>query len=365
MAFFFVADINMFSESRLYPKSIFVYIFHLLNKLHQNSPKTVLSTKMYMPNLVPRDVHHLWLQPNEKPSRNKVPDQARAGIHRRNQEEHSEQNQRQRSLYAPPLSAYSSERPGASLPSRDSSSAGSDQNDIILNDIESRIRELRSIRTLGYSYLAPLGIGKTMRTLNEEMDIKRQMDEQYQTEAPTAENLLGEGDNAQEGDDAESTDAIYNGDLESGREVPVDEQGETQATEQVDLDDEIPEAEENSYDHIYDQASEDEIVYEGQQAYERQYDQGFMVSEEYQEEENISEPQTTRSGYTRDQLMTPEQGFVNRRNPNTSLASSRPNVSFSSSFSNSNIQHDTFNDSTHPGEISVNESDLDMVIDDD
>lgn len=322
-----------------------------------------------MPNLVPRDVHHLWLQPNEKPnSRNKVPDPTRANIHRRNQEDHNEQSQRQRTFYAPPLSAYSSERPGAAVPSRDVSSAGSDQNDAILNDIETRIKELRSIRTLGYSYLAPLGIGKTMRTLNEEMDIKRQMDEQFQAEAPTAENLLGEGDPQEEdgNEDAESTDAIYNGDLESGREqLPVDEQGETQATEQVDLDDEIPEAEENSYDHIYDQASEDEIIYEGQPAYERQYDQGFMVSEEYQEEENVVDPQSIRSPYTRDQLLTPEQAFVNRRNPNTSLASSRPNVSFSSSFSNSNIQHDSFNDSTHPGDISVNESDLDMVIDDD
>lgn len=339
-----------------------------------------------MPNLIPRDVHHLWLQPNEKPNNKNKPESTRTNLYRRTPEDDYDLNQLQRSAYAPPLSAYSSERPGAILPSRDISSAGSDQNDAILNDIEFRTRELKTIKTLGYSYLAPLGVGKTMKALNEEMEIKRQMDEQYQAEAPTAENLLGEGDNV---DDPELNEDIQNDNVQNvnstsasaslgtprriqPEETQNDSQIETQATEQINLDDEIPEAEENSYDHIYDQAndhSEEEIFYDGQPAYERQYDQDFMVSEEYQVEENLQTPPVrTRGVQTRDQLVTPE---ISNGGANTTIGNDRnngrTNASFSSSFNSfHNNAHASFNDTTtHPGDISINESDLDMVLDDD
>lgn len=326
-----------------------------------------------MPNLMPRDIHHLWMQPNEKTSNKNKSDSSRNNLFRRNQEDDSELNQRQRILYAPPLSAYSSERPGAMLPSRESqssataSSTETDFNDLIFNDIEQKMRELRSIRTLGDSYLAPVGVGKTMKTLHEEMQIKEQMKEQYQHEAPTAENLLGEGDNVVEDEDIEGSDQVGEALQRNEQPIQPDGQEETQATEQIDLDDEIPEAEENTYDHIYDQAndmSENEIEYDDQTAYERQYDEGFMVSEEYQQDDEEVTPRNNRPtgvNYTREQIRTPEYSPVNNE------TSGRQNATFSSSFNSfSRNVRDSFNDTTtHPGDISINESDLDMVLDDD
>lgn len=325
-----------------------------------------------MPNLIPRDIHHLWMQPNERSSsKNKL--DPRHNINRRTQEDDNDMSQRQRISYAPPLSAYSSERPGAMISTKDSNNTTStDYNDLIFSDIEHKMRQIRSIRTLGDSYLAPVGIGKTMKTLYEEQEIKKQMDQQYQAEAPTAENLLGEGDNAIEDEDDEDDDEEegYHVSQEpqhisGAQELQASAQEGTQATEQIDLDDEIPEADDNSYDHIYDQVdggSEQELEYDDQTAYERQYDQGFMVSEEYQRSEEDVTPRGHRSvNYAREQIRTPENVQVNE--PMTV----RQNATFSSSFGSfSRNVRDSLNDSTYSGgDVSVNESDLDMVLDND
>ncbi|CCH42935.1 Midasin [Wickerhamomyces ciferrii] len=367
---------------------------------------------MYMPSLIPRDIHHLWIQKDGQAIKKK---EGQRNNQLRNPFLNDDQTHRRRPHFAPPLSAYSSDRPGTMY----SQGANSlDINDPMF-DIEVRMDALRSLRSLGHDYLAPIGIDRTQKAIDEEREMRRQMEEQHRSEVPTAENLMGEGEAVEEEEDVIAIDELEqeeqqqqqqqqpgNNVIEEEEEIRGESGGEqqqqgdqqnedTQPTEEVNLDDDIPEAEENSYDHIYDEADEPEdrdVMYEGDSAFERQYDEGFMVSEEYQEvdsaEEEIRTVDTPRieeryQRFMRHDFQTPNStstsntnGGNNTANENSGNANSsfindnninRGNVSISSNFSHSNIQHDTFNDtttSTHPGDVSVNESDLDMVIDD-
>ncbi|KAH3680550.1 hypothetical protein WICPIJ_008241 [Wickerhamomyces pijperi] len=264
---------------------------------------------MFMPNLIPRDVHHIWLKTESTTNQEAATSTTSFSSSSQSQNQAARPNtqpqQRPTSFanYAPPLSSYSSERPGAILHSSLRSINESNSNyygnipDMVSTDVELRLRQLRSIRTLGFSYLAPLGIGKTMETLEEENMIKRQMSEQFQNEASTAENLLGEADNAGNNSNTENGAGAaqfrnqnnMNAVPDAQQQVqesqqlnfpPVQghDQPETQETE-VNLDDLISDAE--SYSNNYELDDENDLIVNDGETFESQYDRGFMVREQY------------------------------------------------------------------------------------
>lgn len=96
----------------------------------------------------------------------------------------------------PPLSSYSSACVGATISTVPSSSFS--------NEVESRLAYLNSIKTYGYSYLKPLGIGRTMQNIIDEQNLEIQ-ENGHATEytesmanaavAGTAENFLTDTNN--------------------------------------------------------------------------------------------------------------------------------------------------------------------------
>lgn len=289
-----------------------------------------------MPNLIPRDVHHLWLQKNQV---------ERANIKKNNDDETTTITTITTTNYAPPLSSYSSERPGA-LILDGKSNEDFYSNDLIQNDIQIKLRQLKSIRTLGYSYLTPLGIGKTMETLDEELQIRRQMEQQLESEPATAENLLGEANDLRN--------------EEEQIQSPQTQQPEIQRTPQpeiVNFDDEIPEAEENSYSLAYDDEEDLEPVNDANE-FESQYDRGFMVTEQFESQE-INEEDDIPQQHA--QFITPTRHELSNSNTSEQVGrfvqNNLRNLSGSTSFNTTDNSFDNVN-------ASINESDLDMTIDD-
>lgn len=196
-----------------------------------------------------------------------------------------------------------------------------DGTDEIQQTIGERSKQLKAIRTLGYEYLTPLGVGKTMQMIQEDIEMRRQMEEQMQQEVPTAENLLGEVDQEQ---------------LEHQVQVGVAEEEEPGTPVEPDMDGDIPEAEEANYDE-YD---EDEGT-----TFERQYDRAFMVTEQYQapaeQVEHVEEPQGAH-------FVTPTRDEVQANRFHSGSTPVTTHLSDSS---------------FDAGNVSVNGSDLDMTID--
>ncbi|GMM37093.1 hypothetical protein DASC09_044180 [Saccharomycopsis crataegensis] len=163
---------------------------------------------MFLPNLMPANSHHLWLDDDDKGSkylrrRKILGNNGASGT--RNQRQRQQQQSAMRSVggpfdtgsargaaFAPPLSSYSSACVGATISSLSSS-------DIFLNELDSRLVQLDRIKTYGFTYLKPLGIGKTMQTLIDEKNMELQENGNHEfTEsmAGTAENLVGNTDNS-------------------------------------------------------------------------------------------------------------------------------------------------------------------------
>lgn len=170
---------------------------------------------MFTPNIVPRDIHTLWLDSQQEPN-------------------------------VPVSSSWLVE----SL--RDGFDA--ETSGIV------RQQQLNRIRTLGYNYLKPAGIGKTMMLLGEEREMKRQV----MGEETTAENLMGEGNQ-----------------LSQSEQQPEDEQQDPQDPQDPESEHE-PEPEIDMNANLDDQVEEAE-EYEVSQDYAAQYEEGFMVNEEYEE----------------------------------------------------------------------------------
>ena len=186
-------------------------------------------------------------------------------------------------------------------------------NDQIQNDIQLKLRHLKSMRTLGYSYLAPLGVGKTMEMIDEEIEMKRQMEEQFESQQPaTVENLMGEVNDlgepqvqAQTEATPQTQDQTHSHTHSHSHMADQDGEGHGQAAEGVDLDDDIPEAEENSYSLAYDD-DDLEPVHDVNQ-FETQYDRGFMVEEQYesQDVDELSQRQPRNQEQQHTQFATP------------------------------------------------------------
>ncbi|AOA61281.1 Hypothetical protein PP7435_CHR1-0194 [Komagataella phaffii CBS 7435] len=122
---------------------------------------------MYLPNLMTRDVHHLWMYPSKEESKLSV------SILERKKTKKTTQN----NSFAPPLTSYSSETPGSTSLTRNHESRGPNNGLIITEEtsvhqhnlnylshqVSSKLNELDSYRTLGFNYLQPPGISTTMK----------------------------------------------------------------------------------------------------------------------------------------------------------------------------------------------------------
>ncbi|CDR38981.1 CYFA0S02e09956g1_1 [Cyberlindnera fabianii] len=298
---------------------------------------------MYMPNLIPRDVHHLWLNRDDGPTVNGNSDE-RVGSSGYG-------------LSAPPLSSYSSQRPGP------------------VNTGDEKLRQLRSIRTFGFSYLAPLGVGKTMQTLVEERELRKQMEEQFQSDNPTVENLMGEVGQPQmnseilaeeqqgqeQGFEQDTEQEQQNRQQQQQHQTPTQAPLPSQQTPQQipqaqtpvrDLDDDIPDADDADYGG-YD----DEIEDTGN-TLERQYDRGFMVSEQYEREDDINQDVVEEEQGQGQGQAAPVQ-FATPMHNNSRLS----HLAHSGSMNSIATGASGF-ESSFEANISMNASDLDMTIDD-
>lgn len=99
--------------------------------------------------------------------------------------------------YAPPLAAYSASHCGLSIASAEYNRAlqmmsftGVRDIPILTPQILHRLDNLRQIRNMGYDLLAPIGINRTMRDLDEEAHIA---EDDAESPAGHAENLLTTG----------------------------------------------------------------------------------------------------------------------------------------------------------------------------
>ncbi|ODV73913.1 uncharacterized protein CYBJADRAFT_80293 [Cyberlindnera jadinii NRRL Y-1542] len=284
---------------------------------------------MYTPDLTPQDFHRLWLDNDEKK-------------HSKSKSEKASSSESPRS--APPLSSYSSTRPGASL----------DNADEVQQSISQRVRQLRDIRTLGFEYLTPLGVGKTMQMVQDELELRRQLNDQMNDGAPTAENLLGEATLEQQLPLQEEGQHQYSVTEVQGAEEPeasrTEEDGplpEAQNLELLgDLDDDVPEADEAVYDMSYNDEVEDVRTFESQ------YDRGFMVAEQYEADSAEHEDAQRRDSAPVAHFITPTHinGENQHRNEQQRSFESEQLPISESSFDVSNV--------------SMNGSDLDMTIDD-
>jgi hypothetical protein len=259
---------------------------------------------------MPRELHRLWL--DDKPP----------------------SSSEEFTTAAPPLSSYSSIRPGACV----------DGPDEIQQGIDQRLRQLKAIRTLGYEYLTPLGVGKTMQMIQDEDELRKQMEEQMQHDAPTAENLLGEAEQERVQLQQRVQDPVEPEPVTPAQQQQVQPsiQPETQPTE-IDLDEEIPQAGEADYDQGYD---EDEDVDEGN-TFDRQYDRAFMVSEQYEAHDEEEEHEPIGAHF-----ITPTRPEEVQLNRGIFHSGSTPIPTFPSE------------SSFDAGNVSINGSDLDMTIDD-
>ncbi|ODQ82589.1 hypothetical protein BABINDRAFT_164360 [Babjeviella inositovora NRRL Y-12698] len=122
---------------------------------------------MYLPNILPRDVHHLWLDATDTQTdslHRHLNLQSQVSPHQRSLQQQLQEQEEQLNVVAPPLSSYSSAYPGA-MPDE----ARNPSNlQTLAPDLQTRVNYLNSIRTLGFSYLKPLGVNKTMAHMMEE-----------------------------------------------------------------------------------------------------------------------------------------------------------------------------------------------------
>ncbi|RCK62435.1 hypothetical protein Cantr_09115 [Candida viswanathii] len=108
---------------------------------------------MYTPNLFPNDLYNLWSD-NDKP-----PESAKLAKEHRN------------NLYAPPLSAYSTDFPGASLYHLEYTINSTSKNTQLFANTpltQSRRAQLAKIRNTGYTTIRPIGIIQTLEEIELE-----------------------------------------------------------------------------------------------------------------------------------------------------------------------------------------------------
>lgn len=259
---------------------------------------------MYSPSVLSTDLYSLWRTPEN-------------GLYKNGDEEHKS-GHNHRSLYAPPLLAYSAEYPGASLYQLEytiSTQEGT-RGANLPPQTHRKLERIQRIRNTGYTSLIPIGLKKTMRQIDAERAHNVGGDEDDEPEIThMAENVPGEHlrrpNGAVEGGELANEDMMNNTDsqinsnsnsnmmsrsndmgssidLDAG--VPnMDELNSSNGTF-VTEDDEIDNEEEPIAPHLGDLLNEDE---------------GFMADEvEYQEDHSFA----SEIGIIQPQMEEEEEG---------------------------------------------------------
>ncbi|ODV94699.1 hypothetical protein PACTADRAFT_34446 [Pachysolen tannophilus NRRL Y-2460] len=145
---------------------------------------------MYLPNLAPKDVNHLWL--NSDDNGGFLQEESNHGNRHYHNHRATSINefQQQSAFFAPPLSSYSAEFPGAvdisKVESRSNGGKfggnGNNSNNLssliyskkidisLLYKVFANANYLDDLSSLGYDYLRPIGVDKTMQQLSEEQE---------------------------------------------------------------------------------------------------------------------------------------------------------------------------------------------------
>lgn len=147
---------------------------------------------MYTPNLFPNDIFSLWgKEGSNNHSKLYELDRKNGGGH---EEEHLEdQRKHLRSLFAPPLVAYSAEYPGASVSQLEytikTQTTGVLNAPLLTPLAQRKLERARRIRNSGYTTIVPIGVEKTMEQIDYDESRRYALNEQEdQSYPPTAEN---------------------------------------------------------------------------------------------------------------------------------------------------------------------------------
>lgn len=279
---------------------------------------------MYTPNLFPNDIFSLWgkegssvhsklYEPNDRKSH--LTSSHHSHNHNNNPNNHNNTNNNQtdnltneqlqdqrkylRSLFAPPLVAYSAEYPGASVSQLEytikTQSSGLLNAPLLTPLTQRKLERTRKIRTMGYNTLIPIGIEKTMEQIDYEESRRYALSEQEdQSYIPTAENSATDNQAGSVNGNERDTSMNANG-------------TQNEAREEVDLDGQIMNSDEyQQYSDNFDDDEDDEddeetIANTRYEVLSDEYqsggfgnnilndDDGFMADEvEYQDDHSIS-----------------------------------------------------------------------------
>ena len=145
---------------------------------------------MYSPDIFPKHLYSLWNdKPNKTPIKSLEQETTKSNHQQNNttnglltrslEAEHQNQRKQLRTLFSPPLSAYSADYPGASLSQLEytiqtlatSTSHNLFQSRLLISATplaQSKIDQLERIRNTGYNSIRPIGIGRTLEELDFE-----------------------------------------------------------------------------------------------------------------------------------------------------------------------------------------------------
>ncbi|KAG7856470.1 hypothetical protein KL919_004000 [Ogataea angusta] len=226
---------------------------------------------MYLPDLIPRDAHHLWmLESNTRQSTKSQDIESEISTSR-----------------FPPLSSYSPAFPipirmsdkSSGLSILPSEQASNTTLEYLATSISRDLRYLSDLSKVGYSYLKPMGLGKSMKQLSEEQDHD---DDPINFEGGDAFTAVGED---------EEVDHIAGNSVEE-----LTHSLHLNNNTEADLDADIPNNDAYSLDFDTDGDDEDGADgSEGNDGVTHEDDnavindpEAFMASEEYQDDHSIS-----------------------------------------------------------------------------
>lgn len=333
---------------------------------------------MYSPTLFSNDLYRLWSYDESSIRYGDANKKSQSGhnatshhgntnnntnnnINNVTQEQLEEHRRHLRLLFAPPLLAYSAEYPGASLSQLEytiSTQSGS-KNDLPLLTplIQRKLDRLRQIRSIGYTNIVPVGIGKTMEQIDYEESRQFNLSEQQDESCiPAAEN----GDAPDSSINGAANNSSNNHRVEEPIEVDLDA-NILNADDQTNDDDDFGEV-----DFGEVQEEQEEIDLDDHSLNE---DEGFMAEEvEYQDDhsivtDNVVPNLVINSGTTATTINTNMNSGRSIGTNATSINSTSPIGLMNHNSSNLYSTGHGFANDNDENNNENDQSDLDMVID--
>lgn len=243
---------------------------------------------MYTPRLFSDNIFKLWNSTDEDAENGRNRNGNGMNIHNGPSMQEQNENDRKsvRLLFAPPLLAYSAEMPGASLLQLEytirTRCGNQEEMPFLTPNVQRKLDKMRQIRYTGYRKFLPIGLNQTM----EEMAIKRELGAKDTEESysHTAENVDRVPNSSVDGIGGIQQEETSNGGVEG------------EGVAEVDLDDDIPDVDEqdsledeDDYGRAGEEPREENIGYVEINEDEFNEDEGFMAADvEYQNDHGIS-----------------------------------------------------------------------------